>query len=265
MENLPFAMDPEDIEVLRRAYEHLEHPSLAARLSNLVGTPVEVALQLLPRAWYRRVHGMAEGAIHKALAAAVGTLHRDDPIRASEGFYRVVSAATGAAGGMFGIPGMLVELPVTTTLMMRAIADIARSEGENVRAAGTQRACVEVFALGGRSESDDAAETGYYGVRLALSLYTSSLRGTMAAGNSSGLVKLIGAVASRFGVSLSQGAAVRLVPLVGSAGAAAVNVIFMRHFQDMARHHFAIRRLERQYGKELVQSNYERCSEEAGA
>ena len=265
MSQLPFAMAAEDIEILRQANAHLEHPSLAARLSNVVGTPVEVALQLLPKAWYGRVHGAAEAAIHKALQAAVGTLHRDDPVRASEGFYRAVSAATGAAGGLFGIPGMLVELPVTTTLMMRAIADIARSEGENIHEADARRACVEVFALGGRAESDDAAETGYYGVRLALAMYTASARRSVAEGAAAGLMNLIGAVASRFGVALSQGAAVRLVPVVGAAAAAGVNVIFMRHFQDMARHHFAIRRLERRYGKELVQANYERVGAEADA
>lgn len=265
MEDLPFAISAEDAETLRQACDHLEHPSLAARLSNLVGTPVEVALQLLPKPWYQRVHGVAESAIYKALQAAVGTLHRDEPVRASEGFYRAMSAVTGATGGMFGLPGMLVELPITTTLMMRAIADIARSEGEDIHGRDAHRACLEVFALGGRAESDDAAETGYYGVRLALAMYMASLRRNVGGGTAAGLANLIGAVASRFGVVWSQGAAVRLVPVVGSAAAASVNVIFMRHFQDMARHHFAIRRLERQYGKDLVQANYERFRAEAGS
>jgi hypothetical protein len=75
-------------------------------------------------------------------------------------------------------------------------------------------------------------------------------------------MNLIGAVASRFDVAMSQSAAVRAVPVVGSAAAATVNVICMRHFQDMAHHHFAVRRLERRYGKERVQANYESCSTE---
>lgn len=257
MRKLPSSMDADDLEVLGRAREHLEHPSLAARLSNIVGTPVEVALQLLPRRWYRRVHGVAERAIQKSLRAAVGTFHRDDPIRAREGFDRLVGAATGAAGGFFGLPGLLVELPITTTLMMRAIADIARSEGEDVHEPAAQRACVEVFALGGRAESDDAADTGYYGVRLALATYTSSLAASVAGGGVPWMFGLVNAVSSRFGVAVTQKMAVQLVPVAGAAGSAAVNVIFIHHFQEMARHHFAIRRLERKYGAEFVKARYE--------
>ncbi|MEN8176402.1 MAG: EcsC family protein, partial [Pseudomonadota bacterium] len=160
--DLPFAMDSDDLEMLRRAADHLEHPSLAARLSGVIGTPVEVALQLLPRRWYKRIHATAEAALFKALHAATGSMHREDPIPAAVNFDRLVGAATGAAGGFFGLPGLLVELPVTTTLILRSIADIARSEGEDLRSPDSLRACVEVFALGGRSESDDAAETGYY-------------------------------------------------------------------------------------------------------
>ena len=47
------------------------------------------------------------------------------------------------------------------------------------------------------------------------------------------------------------------VPLIGAAGAATVNLLFMQHFQEMARGHFVVRRLERKYGKEAVQAAYE--------
>ena len=44
----------------------------------------------------------------------------------------------------------------------------------------------------------------------------------------------------------------------GAAGGAAVNLIFINHFQDMARGHFTVRRLERKYGEEMIRSEYER-------
>ncbi|MDH3252238.1 MAG: EcsC family protein, partial [Ignavibacteria bacterium] len=40
-----------------------------------------------------------------------------------------------------------------------------------------------------------------------------------------------------------------------------INLVFMSHFQDMARGHFTIRRLERSYGENLVRQEYERLRE----
>jgi hypothetical protein len=36
-----------------------------------------------------------------------------------------------------------------------------------------------------------------------------------------------------------------------------VNYAFIEHFQDVARGHFTVRRLERLYGKELIRSQYD--------
>jgi len=252
-------MDESDFECLSQAHRCLEHPSFAARLTNVVGTPIDIALQLLPKGWYRRLHGAAEAAIRKALAVGMSSMRHEHEPSAHEGLYRVLAAGTGAAGGLFGLPGLAVELPVTTTLMLRAIAEIARNEGENIHDRDTRNACLEVFALGGRSELDDAADTGYYGVRLALAGYIgasilSPVQGPHASAS------LVSAVASRFGASVSQRAAAHLLPVVGALGAATINTIFMQHFQNMARGHFTVRRLERKYGVEVVRSQYEGLS-----
>ena len=262
--DLPVTLEAEDLALLKAAHHRLEHPSLAARLSNVVGTPIDIALQLLPKRWYRQVHGLAESAIMKALATATASMHRDHEPSAHEPLYKGLVAGSGAISGFFGLPGLAVELPITTTLMLRAIAEIARDEGENIHDEDTRAACVQVFALGGRSELDDAAETGYYGVRLALAGY---LGHTMVpAGDSvSGLVALIRAVGSRFGTNLSRRAAAQIVPVLGALGAATVNAIFIQHFQDMARAHFTIRRLERQYGADLVRTLYESLQKEDAA
>jgi hypothetical protein len=263
---LPAAMEPDDLEALRIAHHHLEHPSLAARLSSVVGTPIELVLQLMPKPWYRRLHNAAEAAISKAFDAALASLRREHEPSAQEGLYKGLAAGTGAVGGLFGLPGLIIELPVTTTLMLRSIAEIARFEGEDIHELETRLACLEVFALGGRSETDDAAETGYYGVRLALAAYISSAarevaRHGLASNGAPVVVRLIRFVAARFGAEVSRRGATQLVPIVGAAGGALVNTIFMQHFQDMARSHFTVRRLERVYGKSLVRANYERLNE----
>jgi len=76
------------------------------------------------------------------------------------------------------------------------------------------------------------------------------------------LIRFITQVASRFGIVVTQKLAAQAIPLVGALGGAAVNYAFIEHFQDVARGHFTVRRLERTYGKELVRREYERLAQE---
>lgn len=252
----------EDLLELRRACRHLEHPSLAARLSSVVGTPIEVGLNLLPRNWYNGLHRSADAAIIKALNTALSSMRREHEHSAHRRFYKAIAAGSGAVSGLVGLPGLLVELPVTTTLMLRSIAEIARDQGEDIHSDETRTACLEVFALGGRTEVDDAADTGYYGVRLVLSSYltlaTTQVSHPAILGEGAPvIVQFMQAVAARFGSQLTTRAAARVLPVIGAAAGATVNLIFMQHFQDMAHSHFTVRRLERQYGADLIQTNYE--------
>jgi hypothetical protein len=260
--SLPMAFEEEDMDALRNAHFTLEHPSLAARLSNVVGTPIDMAIHLLPKQWYKRFHQATETAIAKALETAVSSMRREQEESGHELYYKGLVAGSGGIAGFFGLPGLLIELPVTTTLMIRGIAEIARAEGEDIHTSEAQLACVEVFAFGGKTESDDAAETGYYGIRLALSGYMSAAIAHVAqqgfhAESGPVVFRLINAVANRFGIAVSQRAATQIVPVIGAIGAAAVNTIFMQHFQSMARAHFIVRRLERKYGKAFVRASYE--------
>jgi len=138
----------------------------------------------------------------------------------------------------------------------------ARSEGEAVTDPETQMACLEVFALGGPSSSDDAAETGYWAVRLALANATARAAKFVAARgladqSAPPLVRFIAAIAARFNVVVSQKVAAQAVPVVGAVGGAIVNTIFIGHFQEMARAHFTVRRLERVYGTDEVRRQYQ--------
>jgi hypothetical protein len=150
-------------------------------------------------------------------------------------------------------------------IMLRAIAEIARSEGEDLSDPETSLACLQVFALGGRAGSDDASESGYFAIRglLAKSVTEAARfiaeRGIAAEG-SPALVRLVALVASRFGVVVTQKVAAQAVPIVGALGGAAVNYAFVEHFQNVARGHFTVRRLERRYGKEAVRTEYERLA-----
>jgi hypothetical protein len=146
--------------------------------------------------------------------------------------------------------------------MLRSIADIARSEGEFITTLETKMACLEVFALGGESDLDDGSESGYFAVRAALAKSVSEAAEFMVKKGITDeaapiLVKLITKIAEKFGVQVTQKAAAQAVPAIGAAGGAIINTLFIDHFQDMARGHFIVRKLERIYGYETVKSAYQ--------
>jgi EcsC protein family len=68
--------------------------------------------------------------------------------------HKIAIVITGGIGGFFGLPALAMA-PISTTIMLRSIADIARSEGETINKIASKIACIEVFALGGLSKSDD--------------------------------------------------------------------------------------------------------------
>jgi hypothetical protein len=258
-------LSPADREALCRARELLEHPGLAARLTSLVGLPVEKALELLPERWADVVSGATRRSLETALHVALTTLDDRPRSRSRDLGHKLAVAATGAGGGAFGLAGLPVELPLSTTLMLRSIADIARSEGERLDAPEARLACLEVFALGGRSSADDASESSYFVIRAALARSVSDAaafiarKGLIEEG-APALVRFLAQVASRFGATVSQKIAAQAVPVLGAAGGGAVNVMFMDHFQQMARGHFVVRRLERVYSPALIRAEYERLA-----
>jgi len=256
-------MTASDLAELGRAKKLLENPGFIAKVADIIGTPVEKAMELLPAGAATAIQKATHVALEKALQLAVGTLGGEGGHGPSNIAHKIAVGMTGAAGGAFGLASLPIELPVTTTVMLRSIAEIARSKGEDPRSPETAVACLEVLALGGPSSADDASKSGYYTVRIALAKAMSEAatyiaeKGLIEEG-APVLVRLVAAIATRFGVVVSEKAAAQIVPIVGAAGGAAVNVAFMIHYQDMAEGHFAVRRLEREYGAEAVRAAYDR-------
>src|ERR1700688_2709417 len=243
-------MTPEDLAALRMAVRLLEHPGLAARLTNLVGKPIDLISNALPAAASRAIATATTKGLEAALKVALQTMQRT-PRAGSHLLHKALATASGAAGGAFGLAALPIELPVSTIIMLRSIADIARSDGENLSDPEAALSCVQVFALGGRAGSAaDASESGYFAVRgmLAKSVTEAARfiaeRGVIEEG-APVLVRFITLVASRFGVAVTQKVAARALPVVGALGGAAVNYAFIEHFQEVARGHFTVRRLER--------------------
>ncbi len=261
-------MNGTDREALARAREVLESPGLAIRLTDLLGRPVEMAVAALPAAASRQIHRATGAALDRALSVALRTMDAD-PDPPSDWLHRLAAGAAGAGGGAFGIAGLAVELPISTTLMLRAIADHARAQGEDLRLPAPRLECLAVFAYGSPRASDDAAEAGYFAVRAALARSVAEATEFLAAKGASrvaadrsvpALARLIAAVGQRFGVAVSEKAAAQLVPLLGAAGGAAVNLAFMHHYQRTAWGHFTVRRLERRHGPDAIRASWERLA-----
>lgn len=246
---------------LKAAKLLLENPGLAARLTNMVGKPIEVVFQTLPKQFKDRINLVTHTSLLKTVEYLSKTFEKQDNKRATESKHKFAVIASGAIGGAFGLAALAVELPVSTIIMLRSIMDIARSEGEIIENSETKLACMEVFALGGTSRKDDSTELGYYAVRMALARSLSEAasyiaeRG-LAEKGAPVIVRFMTQIASRFGVIVSEKAAAQSIPVIGSIMGATINAAFIDHFQNVARGHFIVRKLERFYGKDFIENEY---------
>jgi EcsC protein family len=254
-------MNGDDLASLRFAVAALEKTSFAHRLAGMAGRQMGFAGKMIPERLQTLASDAATRALRVALKVAISSL--DGVGGVTDAQHRRLAMASGMIGGAAGIAGLPLELPVSTTIMLRAIADIARREGEDLRAPETALACLQVFALGGHAEDGNILEGGYLALRgvfaKTVSDATRYIVQTGALTESAPvMVKLIGQIASRFGVVVSQKTAAQAAPLLGAISGAAINVAFTEHFQSLARGHFTVRRLERAYGPALVRDEYER-------
>lgn len=250
-----------DLKALSEAKRLLERPNVMLRTLNRLGVPVEMGIKMLPAPVAQRVAAISRHALTRSLRAALMTLDGRQRLKPPRRLaHKGAVILSGGIGGVFGLPALAIELPISTTIMFRAIADLARSFGEDLEHPETLVQCLQVFALGGRSSSDDAAENAYFVVRAAMadqvsraSVYLAKTAGTDAARTSAPVVaRFIETVAARFGVVVSEKVAAAAVPAIGALGGATVNAIFMDHYQKVAWGHFQVRSLERLYGNEAV-------------
>ncbi len=240
---------------LAAAVAALEGSSLAIRLAALVGAPLEALKARLPGP----AQTLLDAAVRRALTGAMEAALRSDPARtplpiSADWFHRGLAAAAGAAGGALGLPGTLIELPVSTTLLLRQIAAVGAAQGEDLKRPEAAAECLKVFALGGRDPSDDAAESGYFAVRVALA---EALQGAVGRGIGLMVPGFVSAVAARFGGPVAIKLSAQAAPILGAAAGAAVNLAFLEHFRAVAGGHFTVRRLERTHGQAPVQTAYE--------
>ncbi|MCX7888785.1 MAG: EcsC family protein [Rhodobacteraceae bacterium] len=197
------------------------------RLVALIGGSADNLVERLPPG----VRDRLEGATRLALETAFDVARASRGVVAdrSDWLNSALSAALGAAGGAGGLPTALAELPVTATVLLRAIQGIAADHGFEPGDEAVRIECLRVFANAGPLRKDDGADLGFLAARLALTSPT--------------VRQAIGAVVPRLAAVFGQKIAAQAAPVVGALSGAAVNWVFTAYYQDMARIHFGLMRL----------------------
>lgn len=247
-------------EFICSAAKFLENPGFLVQIANAVGKPLELMQKTLPTAVQQKLSQATEKALHKTLELSISTLSTDlrqslpkQPLLQGKK-HMLAAAVTGAISGFFGPMALVIELPITTGIMFRSIANIAQSFGEDLLDPDVRIECLQVFAMGSpQSSADDAMRSAYFSQRLAFNAF---LKNATEKGATSVLSSLITRVASRYELVVAEKLMAEVVPIIGAAGGAAINSAFTNYFNSTAYYHFGLRRLERKYGMEAVQKIY---------
>lgn len=279
-----------DLLFIRQAVAYLEQPGFLQKAANLLGRPTEALIERLPQRVRSAIARAVQKAMEQALSAALYSLEPTGlqaRLPTDGTMHTAAAAATGFLGGFFGAAGLPVELPLTTMLMLRSIAHIARENGADLADPEVRLECLAVLALGGQMASPidaeldgalptsdiSAMESAYYSSRIGLGMAMRSaarfaagrtaveLTDALAHGSAPALVRLVAIIAARFNIVVGEKAMAQAVPLLGAAAGAALNAAFMEHFNAVARYHFGLRRMERRHGESIVRQAYARSLE----
>ncbi len=216
-----------EAELNRLATRYRGASGLGIELLNLIGAQGETLLDRLPPAARAGLDSATLAALTQAMKAAQGS-RRIVP-KGSSVLNTSVATALGAVGGIGGVSSALAELPITTTVLLRAIQDVAVQYGFDPEAESVQFDCIQVFSAAGPLEKDDGADLAFVSTRLALT--------------GGAMQVLIARVAPKLAVVLGQKLAAQAVPLLGAVAGAATNFAYTSYYQEIAHVHFGLRKL----------------------
>lgn len=149
---------------------------------------------------------------------------------------RAVTMGTGAAGGFGGLPSALAELPVTTTVILRAIQGIAVEHGFDPSDPDTRAECLQVFSSAGPLAEDDSTDLSFLTLRVSVT--------------GASMQALLKQVAPKLALVLGQKLAAQAVPVLGAVTGAAINYSFTSYYQEMAHVSFGLRKLAQDTGSD---------------
>lgn len=212
---------------------------------SFVGGQVEDGMKLLPSKHRASLDAAAARALRASYDTASKTQNGMGRYISTDRAHKALASVSGALGGLGGLPTALIELPVATTVIFRAVQQIASEYGEDPTSIETRAQCLHVFGKGGPDMSDDGIDTSFIGARIGLT-------GTA-------INKLINNIAPKFAAALGQKLAGQTIPVLGAVAGAGTNYTFVSYYTDIAHVHFALRQLAREYGTDAVSDAYSEC------
>ena len=233
----PFEAEAQD-EVAALAARQRRANGMLMQAISFVGGQVEDGLKLLPKGARAKIDTAARSALTQSYHAAARSRSGLGARVSGDRAHRVIGTISGALGGLGGLPTALAELPVATTVIFRAVQDVAAQYGEDPTSEETRLECLRVFGTGGPGEADDGIDTSFIGARISLT--GPALHG------------LLSKVAPKFAAVLSQKLASQSVPVLGAAAGAGTNYAFVDYYVEIAHVHFGLRQLARTHGEDAV-------------
>ncbi|AZY94842.1 MULTISPECIES: EcsC family protein [Paracoccus] len=219
-------------QIDRLALRYLEAGGLGMQIMSRIGNGAEGLIERLPGFVRSRLESVTRAALTRAFGAA--SQSRKVVRDRGDWFNRMASTVSGAAGGVGGFAGALVELPFTVTLLLRAMLDIAAEHGLDPESEEVRLECLRIFAAAGPMADDDQTDLGMLAARLSVTGQT--------------VQSMVSKVAPRLSVSLGQKMAAQAAPVFGAVVGASINYTFARYYQELARVHFGVMRLSHETG-----------------
>ena len=205
---------------------------------SFLGGQVEDGMKLLPERARKRLDAAAARGLRTSYDAAGRSKGGVGRYLATDRAHKALATVSGALGGLGGLPTALVELPLATTVIFRAVQGIAAEHGEDPLTIETRAQCLQVFGKGEPGDDDDGVDTTFIGARIGLS--------------GAAVNKLISKIAPQFATVLGQKLAAQTVPVLGAAAGAGTNYTFVTYYTEIAHVHFGLRKLARTYGTDQV-------------
>lgn len=230
---LPPIADPTvHVQIDRLARRYLDAGGLGMEILAAIGGSAQGLIDRLPGFVRGRLDDITLAALNRAFSAAQRSrrLVRDR----GDWFNRLASTVSGAAGGVAGLPGAMIEMPVTVTMLLRAILEIAAEHGLDPDSDDVRMEALRVFAAAGPMAEDDGTDLGLLAAKMSITGQT--------------VQGLIARIAPRLSAVLGQKLAAQATPIFGAMAGATINYTFARYYQEIARVHFGLLRLAEETG-----------------